>query len=240
MNIADNIARVREKMAAACARAGRDPSEVTLIAVSKTHPPELIRAAMAAGVQHFGENRVEEASEKIPQINAAAATAPIWHMIGHVQSRKAKLVVPLFDKVHSIDGVRLAQKFSALALAQNKVLSVLLEMNVSGEETKEGIPAVNWSRDAAVKEAVWQIVREIVALPGLQVRGLMTMAPFYDDAEQTRPVFAELVALREALSRDLNLPLPELSMGMTNDYPVAIEEGATWVRIGRAIFGERD
>lgn len=239
MTIAENIAKVRENIAAACARAGRDPAEITLIAVSKTHPPQAVQAAMTVGVQHFGENRVEEASTKIPNVNASVPTAPIWHMIGHVQSRKAKLVVPLFDVVHSVDSIKLAEKFSALAQENDKKLPILLEINISGEAAKEGIPATDWSHDARVKATVWQIVREIVALPGLEVRGLMTMAPFYDDAEQTRPVFADLAALRAALSNDLNIALPVLSMGMTNDYEVAIEEGATWVRIGRAIFGER-
>ncbi len=238
--IKDNIARVQEKVTAACARAGRDPAQVTLIAVSKTHPPAAIQAAMAAGVQHFGENRVEEASTKIPMVNQAAEKLPTWHMIGHVQSRKAKLVLPLFDVVHSVDSVKLAEKFSTLALEQQKSLSILLEVNISGEEVKDGIQAANWSHDAAVKAPLWQTVQQISALPGIELRGLMTMAPFYDDAEQTRPIFADLAALRAALSADFGLPLPELSMGMTNDYMVAIEEGATLIRIGRAIFGERD
>jgi pyridoxal phosphate enzyme (YggS family) len=239
MTLTENIASVQKNIAAACVRAGRDASQVTLIAVSKTHPPEAIQAALAAGVQHFGENRVEEASVKIPLVNAAATTSPTWHMIGHVQSRKAKLVLPLFDVVHSVDSLKLAEKFSALAQEQHTTLQILLEVNISGEEVKDGIQAARWSQNPAIRAAVWQTMRDVAALPGIQVRGLMTMAPFYDDAEQTRPVFADLAALRNALSADLGLPLPELSMGMTNDYEVAIEEGATLIRIGRAIFGER-
>jgi PLP dependent protein len=237
--IADNLARVRETVAAACARAGRGTEAVTLVAVSKTHPPEMVLAAMAAGQRHFGENRVEEADTKIPAVNAQADSPPVWHIIGHIQSRKAKLIPPLFQVAHSVDSVKLAQRLSTFSVEQGIVLDVLLEMNVSGEEAKEGFPAVNWHRDSQVKDTLWQETAQIVALPGLNVRGLMTMAPFYDNPEQTRPIFAALAQLRQALSADLKTPLPELSMGMTNDYPVAIEEGATLVRIGRAIFGER-
>ena len=142
--------------------------------------------------------------------------------------------------VHSVDTVKLAQKLSAASVEAGLLLDVLLEMNVSGEDAKEGFDATQWRTDAAAKNALFQSVQEIGALPGLNVRGLMTMAPFYDDPEQTRPVFAALRLLREDLSITLNMRLPELSMGMTNDYAVAIEEGATIVRIGRAIFGERE
>lgn len=236
--IAENIARVRETMAAACAKAGRSPDSVTLVAVSKTHPPEMILAAMAAGLQHFGENRVEEATEKIPAVNARTETPPVWHIIGHIQRRKAKLVPPLFQVVHSVDSLKLAERLSSFSVEADSTLEVLLEMNVSGEASKEGFPAFD-RHHSAVKTALWQAVEAILALPGLQVRGLMTMAPFYEDPEQTRPVFVELARLRDELSTAFNVPLPELSMGMTNDYPVAIEEGATLIRVGRAIFGER-
>lgn len=240
MTIAARIQQVQEQITAACVRARRDPSGVTLVAVSKTHPAALVLAAAEAGLQHFGENRVEEAITKIPVANHEASTPLTWHMIGHVQSRKAKLVLPLFNLVHSVDSVKLAEKFSALALEQKRTLNILLEVNVSGEISKYGFEASDWARDAAVREAFWADVAQVIALPGIRLRGLMTMAPIVAEAEQTRPVFAGLAALRAALVEFFALELPELSMGMTDDYPVAVEEGATLVRVGRAIFGERN
>lgn len=240
MTIAARIQQVQEQITAACVRARRDPSGVTLVAVSKTHPAALVLAAAEAGLQHFGENRVEEAITKIPVANHEASTPLTWHMIGHVQSRKAKLVLPLFNLVHSVDSVKLAEKFSALALEQKRTLNILLEVNVSGEISKYGFEASDWARDSAVREAFWADVAQVIALPGIRLRGLMTMAPIVAEAEQTRPVFAGLAALRAALVEFFALELPELSMGMTDDYPVAVEEGATLVRVGRAIFGERN
>jgi len=160
-------------------------------------------------------------------------------MVGHIQSRKARDVVNLFDVVHSVDSVKLADRLSRLAVDRDKTLDVLLEINVSGEEAKYGFRADNWAKDAAVHDRLWQAVDHIAGLPGLRLHGLMTMAPIVADMEQTRPVFASLAALREALAQTLHLDLPDLSMGMTDDYPVAIEEGATIVRVGRAIFGAR-
>lgn len=237
--IADHIAHIQETIATACARADRDPSEVTLVAVSKRKPTADILAALAAGVRHFGENRVNEAQEKIPFVNGQVEAPPIWHMIGQVQSRKAKLVVPLFDVVESVDRVEIAEKLSQLAAAHEKVLPILLEMNISGEEAKQGFAASRWRTDAGAKAALWESIRQILALPALDVRGLMTMAPFYDDMEDTRPTFAALAELHQAIIDDFDVTMGELSMGMTNDYPVAIQEGATMIRIGRAIFGER-
>lgn len=159
-------------------------------------------------------------------------------MVGHVQSRKAKEVAPLFQVVHSVDSMKLAGKL-ATALPADTRLDVLIEVNVSGEPSKEGMDAVQWRTNPAVRERlVWEL-KEIITLPGLNVCGLMTMAPIVIDAEDARPVFISLRGLRDALSQELGHPLPHLSMGMTDDYPVAIEEGATMVRIGRAIFGER-
>ncbi len=235
MSIADNIQRVQETITAACARAGRDPAGVTLIAVSKTHPAALVLEAAAAGVQRFGENRVEEAESKIPQVNAVVT----WHMIGHIQSRKAKDVPPLFNVVHSVDRLKLADKLARAVTERGGTLDALLEINISGEESKGGLPAFGWQTDPAVRAAVWEEVRQICALPGLNVRGLMTMAPIVPDMQDARPVFAGLRELRDRLAESLGVPLPDLSMGMTDDYPVAVEEGATLVRIGRAIFGER-
>lgn len=239
IDIAANLKAVQETIGAACARANRNPDEITLVAVSKTHPVEAVLSAIASGVRHFGENRVEEAVDKIPAVNAQTAIKPVWHMIGHIQSRKAKLVLPLFDRVHSIDTVKLAQKLSELAAAENRVLPVMLEVNISGEEAKYGFEVSDWQSKPDIKATFWRDMETLVQLPNLEVRGLMTMAPFYDEMERTRPVFAAMTELREQLQADFHVMLPDLSMGMTNDYPIAIEEGATIVRIGRAIFGER-
>lgn len=239
-SIAQNIDRVRETIAAACARSGRSMDAVTLLAVSKTHPPQTVLEALEAGLQHFGENRVEEAEIKIPEVNQRAATPITWHMVGHIQSRKARQIPPLFQMVHSIDRLKIAVRLSELMVAEKRLLDVLLEVNVSGEASKSGFNAVGWQHNAQVRETLWQEVRQILALPGLRVCGLMTMAPIVSDMQQARPVFADLAALRAELVGSLGCDLPHLSMGMTDDYPVAIEEGATIVRIGRAIFGPRE
>lgn len=237
--IAENITQVRQTIAEACARAGRNPQDVTLIAVSKTHPAEDVLEAIAAGVQHFGENRVEEGEVKIPAVIAESAVPLTWHMIGHVQSRKARDIVPLFQYVHSVDSLKLAGKFSTLVQEADKKLDVLLEVNVSGEESKYGFQASGWVDDHEMRQRLWDEMAQIFALPGLNVRGLMTMAPIVENPEQARPVFTALAKLREALSEQFQVTLPDLSMGMTDDYPIAIEEGATMVRVGRAIFGDR-
>jgi PLP dependent protein len=238
--IAQNVARVREVIAAACARADRDPATVTLVAISKKKSADMIAAAWQAGVQHFGENRVEEANDKIPAARDLIAGSVTWHMVGHVQSRKAREVLPLFDVIHSIDSVKLAEKFSRLAAEQAETLDILLQINLSGEATKSGLDAVQWKSDNAARQRLWEQIGDILRLPSLNVRGLMTMAPIVENVELTRPVFAGLAELRAALAESFDNPLPELSMGMTDDYPVAIEEGATIVRIGRATFGERN
>lgn len=240
MSIAVRLAEVHSIIAAACQRAGRSPGDVQLIAVSKTHPPSLILEVLQAGAQHLGENRVEEAESKIPALRSLTDQPVTWHMIGHIQSRKARDVTVLFDWVHSVDSLKLASKLSAPSVEQGRRLPVLLEFNVSGEASKYGFQAVGWEQNSAVRAALWREVEQIASLPGLDVRGLMTMAPIVPVMEQTRSVFASLRGLRDALQASLGLPLPHLSMGMTDDYPVAIEEGATIVRIGRAIFGERE
>lgn len=238
-DLTENLTRVHERIAAACARANRDPAEVTLVGVSKTQPVEVILRAVEAGLQHFGENRVEEAGTKIPQVSARV-TAPItWHMVGHIQSRKAKLVPPLFQVVHSVDSTKLAEKLSSLMTETGERLDILLEVNISGEESKSGFDARHWETDLHLREALFQEFARALALPGLKVRGLMTMAPIVDDMEQARPVFAGLSQLKSAVEEAFQVSLPDLSMGMTDDYPVAIEEGATLIRVGRAIFGER-
>ncbi len=233
MTIAANVARVRARIAEACARAGRDPAAVRLVAVSKGRAPEAIREAAAAGVTDFGENRVEEAGGKLPHLRDAQLT---WHMVGHLQSRKARDATVWFDMVHSVDSVRLAARLSRF-WERASPLPILLEINISGEASKYGWAADRWQDDREQRRALWDDVKAIRALPNLSARGLMTMAPVVPDMEQARPVFAALRALRDALAADFPAAdWSQLSMGMTDDYPAAVEEGATFVRIGRAIF----
>jgi len=240
IEIANNIDEVQEQIASACARAGRSVDDVKLVAVSKTKPIEDVLAAAKVGIRDFGENRIEEASEKIPAVNNILDQTVVWHMIGHIQSRKARDVVPLFASVHSVDSLKIARKLSSLASEEGKPLNVFAEVNVSGEPQKYGFEASNWQTDAQQFDMLQQTISQIAQLPGLKLVGLMTMAPFVSDAERTRPVFASMAALRSQLASKLAINLPHLSMGMTNDYTVAIEEGATMVRVGTAIFGARN
>ena len=219
MPIAEGLAQVRERMAAACARAGRAPNEVTLVGVSKGFPAEAVAEAHAAGLRDLGENRVREAAGKI-ELLAARGVRPRWHLIGHLQTNKAKTAVELFGIIHSVDSVRLAQ---ALSRRAHESVPILLEVNVAQEAGKFGF----------APEEVTSALSTIEALPNLDVRGLMTVAPLTDDPERVRPVFRRLRELRDAHG------LQELSMGMTGDFEVAIEEGATLIRVGRAIFGPR-
>ncbi len=237
-SLAENIAQVQERIARAAERAGRSPAEVRLIAVSKTHPIDVITAAAGLGLTDFGENRIEEAAPKIAALPQSAAQPGLrWHMIGHVQSRKAREAARAgFALVHSVDSVKLAERLSRYAQAAGRVQPVLLECNVSGEESKSGFaatPASQWS-------ALLEEFAKIQALPGVQVRGLMTMAPLGADHETARPVFQRLRALCDMACAQLPPDdWAELSMGMTDDFEGAIAEGATLVRVGRAIFGER-
>ncbi|MHB8628440.1 MAG: YggS family pyridoxal phosphate-dependent enzyme [Aggregatilineales bacterium] len=240
LSVADRVAVVRARIAEACARASRPVESVTLVAVSKTHPPELVLAAVAAGIRHFGENRIEEA-DKIAAVRAAVPEIDLtWHMIGHVQSRKARDVITHFCWIHSLDSVKLAERYARIAQESGVILNVLLEMNVSAEMSKDGFPADRWQHDTEQRSALWNAVRTIARLSGLRVHGLMTIAPIGPNVEAARPTFSGLRILHDALAADI--PQAEwgtLSMGMTDDYPVAIEEGATLIRVGRAIFGER-
>lgn len=245
--IRDRLSAVQAQIASACARSGRTPDEVTLVAVSKTHPVEAVIAALAGGARHFGENRLEEASAKIQAVQTAHATGgpiptwpiPTWHMVGHVQSRKAADAVATFDVIHSLDTVKLAERYARAGTEQGHAPQVLVEVNVSGEASKEGFDCSTWEHAAEVRAAIWGTFRQLTAFSGLNVAGLMTMAPIVAEVEQTRPVFRSLRLLHAALSAEFPSIGPTLSMGMTDDFPVAIEEGATIVRIGRAIFGER-
>ena len=240
--LSDRIAAVQERIAAAARRAGRDPAEVTLVAVSKTQPAAAVLAACAAGLRVFGENRVEEAGPKAAAVAAALAPAPppAWHMIGHLQSRKAADVLAWASMVHSVDSVKLAARLSRFVIENDTVgsrkapdvilLPILLEVNMGGEESKYGFAP------AGVPAAV----EAIASLPGLCIAGLMTVAPIAVDPQAVRPVFAGLRKLRDDLAQRFPaLDWRHLSMGMTDDFEIAIAEGATIVRVGRAIFGER-
>ena len=233
----DNLRSVQERIASAAERAGRNPDEITLVAVTKTRSPTIIRAAHQLGLRHFGENRVGEAESKVSELPDDI----VWHMIGHIQSRKANRVPPVFEMVHSVDSIKLARRLDRACRDRTFPLPVLLECNVSGEEAKYGFVADRWEQDDAQRSSLWAAVEQIVELSNIQVQGLMTMAPIVADPEDARPVFARLRQLRDALAKDFRgTDWGQLSMGMTDDFEVAIEEGATLVRIGRAIFGPRE
>jgi len=219
--VAERLQAVRLRIADACARAGRSPDEVTLVAVTKGFPPEAVREAAAAGVRHFGENRIQEAQAKLPALGDLSPK-PTWHMVGHLQTNKVKTALNLFDIIQSVDSFHLAEAINRRAPQPDRV-PVLLEVNVAAETAKYG-----FSPDELPSQA-----EAIRRLPGLDVRGLMTVAPITDDPETVRLVFFRLRELRDSVG------LRELSMGMTDDFEAAIEEGATMVRVGRAIFGPR-
>ena len=225
--LAENIARVRARMAEAAQKVGRDPAEITLVAVSKTKPVKLVEMAYNLGVTDFGENRVQEALPKVEHFHPEGLR---WHLIGHLQSNKVGKVVGPFTLIHSVDSLHLAQVLSRHALEQDIQLSILLQVNVAGEASKEGITP----EDARV------VAKQIAELPALQVAGLMTVAPLVNDPEEVRPVFRSLRLLQDRLREEIpGGTWTHISMGMTDDYTIAIEEGATLVRVGRAIFGQR-
>jgi pyridoxal phosphate enzyme (YggS family) len=249
-SIAERLAAVRARIADAARRAGRSPEEITLVGVSKTHPPQVVAEALAAGLAHFGENRVQEAEAKIAELDADRARLT-WHLIGHLQRNKARKAAALFDVVHSIDNLRLAETLDrgwGLATSASSTqpltstpLSILLQVNVSGEESKEGFALYGWEERPAVLDAFVADVEALLALRHLCVGGLMTIAPWGAEPEAARPTFSSARRLRDHLARRFpQADWSTLSMGMTDDFAVAIEEGATLVRIGRAIFGERE
>ncbi len=225
-SIAVNLAHVRERIARAAVRAGRRADEITLVAVSKTFPAEAIRAAYDEGLRVFGENRVQEFEAKQPKLAHLDAT---WHLIGHLQSNKAKRAAQLFDHVDSVDSLALAQKLELAADDQEKRLPILIEVHLGGEATKSGVAVADLPNFA----------EGISALAHLDLHGLLAIPPYSDDSEQARPYFRKLRELRDQLSRRLGRPLPTLSMGMSHDFEVAIEEGATEIRVGTALFGVR-
>ena len=231
MTIAANIASIHERIAAAASRAGRNPEEIALMAVSKTHPPERIREAYEAGLRVFGENRIQEFANKIGALQNLPDAE--WHMIGHLQTNKASKATELFHAVDSVDSLKLAEKLDAAARQLGKKLSLLLEINVGGEAAKSGV--------APDSSALDELLIAAPRLDSLQFRGLMTVPPFTDDPQDARPYFRKLRGLRDniAARKHPGVNLDVISMGMSHDFEVAIEEGSTCVRVGRAIFGER-
>lgn len=226
--IRENITNVNADIAAACARAGRDASEVTLITVSKTKPVEMLKEAYDAGSRDFGENKVQELLDKIPQLPEDIR----WHMIGHLQRNKVKYIVDKVYLIHSVDSLRLAEEISREAVKKQVEVNILIEVNVAMEESKFG---------TTTEEAV-ALVEAISRLPGIHIKGLMTIAPFVENEEENRIVFQKLRHLSvDIADKNIdNVSMNVLSMGMTGDYRVAVEEGATYVRVGTGIFGERD
>ena len=224
----DNFLKVQERIVAAARRAGRRGEDVTLIGVSKTHPAEMIRAAFEAGIRHFGENRVQEWEGKRGGVEDLGAT---WHLVGHLQSNKVVRAARMFDCVDSVDDFALAQRLDKAQhdLGAAERMRVLIEVRVAEEDTKSGVSVAELS----------SLVEKVTMLPRLELAGLMCIPPFLEDAEKARPFFRRLRELRDELAKQLGRELPVLSMGMSHDFEVAIEEGATEVRIGTALFGTR-
>jgi pyridoxal phosphate enzyme (YggS family) len=223
-DFSSRLASLQNAIAAAAQKAARDPDEIELLAVSKTQPAAAVQEALRAGITQFGENKVQEARGKIEELGRG-----VWHLIGHLQSNKAKDAVRLFDSIDSVDRADLAQEINDRADALGKIQNVLLQVNIAGESTKFG----------CAPEATRALAEAINGLPRLCLRGLMMIAPYAPDPEKSRPHFADLRTLRDKLESDTGLHLPALSMGMSGDFAVAIEEGSTCVRIGTALFGER-
>jgi len=222
--IRENYIRVMERIEKAARRVGRDPKEIKLVAVSKIVEASRIQEAIEAGVSILGENYVQEAQKKIEAIGHSVA----WHFIGHLQTNKAKYAIRLFEMIHSLDSFPLAEELNRRAEQVGQVAKVMIEVNISGEATKFGTD----------EEKVFSIARGILNLRHLSLEGLMTMPPYFDSPEMSRPYYIKLRELKEKMIRE-GIPLKELSMGMSNDFEIAIEEGATYVRVGTAIFGER-
>jgi PLP dependent protein len=222
--IGENFLRVKERIERPARASGRDPREIKLVAVSKTVEPARIREAIEAGASILGENYVQEAQRKIEVMGRPVA----WHFIGHLQSNKAKVGVQLFDVIHSLDSVHLAEELNRRAVQADRVLQVLIEVNLAREVSKFGTD----------EEKLFALARKVTELDHLSLEGLMTMPPFFETPEESRPYFVELRKWKERMERE-GIPIKELSMGMSNDFEIAIEEGATYVRVGTAIFGSR-
>ena len=228
--IKENLKQVEENINAACQRAGRDPKKVTLIAVSKTKPVSMIEEAIDYGIKDFGENKVQEMCDKIEKISNKLN----WHLIGHLQRNKVKYIVDKACLIHSVDSLRLAQQIDSEAKKKNVICNILIEVNIAGEESKFGVS----------KDQVKELLEEIKELTNVHVKGLMTIAPYVEDAEENRGYFREMnklfIDMRQENADNDNIDMEILSMGMTGDYQVAIEEGATMVRVGTGIFGARN
>ena len=224
-SIAENLGRVREQIASATAKSGRSADDVELVAITKTHPADKVREAIEAGQTLFGESRVQEARAKIPELPSNIR----WHFVGHLQKNKVRQALPLFEMIHGVDSLALAQDINRVAEEDGTYPRVLLEVNVAGERSKFGFAA------GQLREQM----EELLALPRVSLEGLMCIPPSADESQPSRKFFVQLRELRELLENEFDLQLPQLSMGMTNDYPIAVEEGATLVRVGTAIFGER-
>lgn len=224
-SVAENLENVREQIAQAAAKAGRAAGDIELVAITKTHPPEKVRQAAEAGQTLFGESRVQEARAKIPELPSNLH----WHFVGHLQKNKIRHALPLFELFHSVDSLALAQEMNRIAADEGMRPRVLLEVNVAGEGSKFGF----------APDKLREQIEELLALQRLSILGLMTIPPLVDKAEASRRYFVQLRELRDRLQTEFHVDLPQLSMGMTQDFPIAVEEGATLVRVGTAIFGER-
>jgi len=225
INIEANLNRVRNEIAQAAQVSGRNMTDVELVAVTKTHPAEIVREAIRAGQVVFGESKVQEARAKIPVLPSHLR----WHFIGHLQKNKIRHALPLFEMIHSVDSLDLAEAIDRIAQEDGLHPRILLEVNVAGEGSKFGFKATTLRAE----------LESLLMLPRLSIEGLMCIPPLAEEAEASRKYFVELRELRDAIEKEFQVKLPQLSMGMTNDYSVAVEEGATLVRVGTAIFGER-
>jgi hypothetical protein len=244
--LADRVAAVQERIAAAAARAGREPAAITLVAVTKTWPAAVVAAAFDAGLRHFGENRAEELAAKRPEVERLLGSPAdlVWHAIGALQSRKTDLIADSADQFHALDRLKIARRLSARLVengrAERRPLAIYVEVNVSGEASKAGLDCSHWEDDAAQRQALLRLAEDVSSLPGLVPQGLMMMAPWHADPTAVRHLFCrtrELAAWLQAAEPDHDWS--KLSMGMTDDFELAIEEGATHIRVGRALFGER-
>jgi len=224
-SIGDNLNRVREQISTAAAKSGRTPIDVELVAITKTHPAESVREAIEAGQILFGESRVQEARAKIPELPSNCR----WHFVGHLQKNKIRHAIPLFEMFHGIDSLALAQDINRIAEEEGLYSRILLEVNVAGEGTKFGFAS----------DALGEQMEALQALQRLSIEGLMCIPPLAIESEDSRKFFVQVRELRDSLEKEFSLKLPQLSMGMTQDFPIGIEEGATLVRVGTAIFGER-
>ena len=224
-SIAENLERVREQIASAAAKSGRSANDVELVAITKTHPAEKVREAIDAGQTLFGESRVQEARAKIPELPSNLR----WHFVGHLQKNKIRQALPLFEMFHSVDSLALAQDINRIAEEEGLYPRVLLEVNVAGEGSKFGFAPDNLREQ----------MEALLTLPRLSIEGLMCIPPLAVESEDSRKFFVQFRELRDSLEKEFNMKLPQLSMGMTKDFPIGIDEGATLVRVGTAIFGER-